>query len=218
MKIMPRRLQALGKGAPTVESRLDDFIERANEELLDITDFGPGAREEREAAAKAEAEHREAIVKAEGALREKLLKQRVEQLEQRIIAMKSKRKPSQGWGKLVIGFVLGCGAMFAVGALMPRDSAAPATTATSAPSAAPTPPQPPAPIAVTPIEEPAPAPAPPAVTEPSTPPPAEPLAAPAPVEKPAKKARRHTTTTPSQPTAQPKPPESKGSGDLYNPF
>ena len=243
MKIMPRRLQALGKGAPTVESSLDDFISRANEDSVDVSDFDKAKQEAREAAVQ-----RDTAAKTDGEQRELALHRRVEELEQRIVALKAKRRPSQGWGKLVIGFVLGCGSMFAVSALMPRDSAQPATTANApAPAAAPVQAAPPAPpLAVTPIEEPAVPPAPPAATPAVAPPAAPsapaaaaqpvPVAEPAPAAepaavatkravekpaKPAKKARRiaPSQSQPAQPAPSPPAPDPKsGKEGLYNPF
>lgn len=217
---MPRRLQSLSKGAPAVESTLDDFISRANSELVDVEPTGPTPNEPPPDVARSQAsvEHERAHE-----AREQALEKQVEALQQRILTMKAKRKPSQGWGKLVIGFVLGCGSMFAVSALIPHDDAAPKQTTAAtpvapvAPAAAPAPPPAsPAKVDVTPIEEPPPAPAP--VAE--APPPAEPVAT-SPVAtptKPTKKARRVTAPTP-QPQAPPKPPDkAQGSDNLYNPF
>ena len=194
MLINPRRLRALGSDAPNVESSLDDFISRANEEPAEVA--APTAT-------------------ASTAVREQELRAKVAQLEQRLAAIKAKRTQSQGWGKLVIGFVLGCGAMFAVSALMPRDEGAP-STATPAPVAVPAVAPPPAKIEITPIEE---APA-PVAAEPAAPVAVEPPAQVAPVEtparvepaaKPAKKVRREKP--------QPAPSADKRSGtDLYNPF
>jgi len=228
MKIMPRRLQALGKDAPAVESRLDDFIERANNELVDVSDFSPEKQAEREQAAKREAEDRE----HEREAREHALERQVAELERRIVKIQSRKRPSQGWGKLVIGFVLGCASMFAVSALVPPRERVVEKQATVAPTPAPAQqpapaPAPKQPIAVTPIE-----PAPVAQPQPTPPaPPPAPPVAPAvaekastekPVaEKPAKKVHR---TVPQKQSDNPKPPASTpppgtGSGsDLYNPF
>jgi hypothetical protein len=198
MEGMPRKLQTLGQGAPTVESSLDEFITRATNEsveTVDTSDFDPKKSAERELA----------------------LKNEVDQLTKRLELLKAKRRPSQGWGKLVIGFVLGCGAMFAVSALMPRETAAPppTTAATPAPAVTPAPVVTPAPaphIAVTPIEEaPVPAAAP-------TPPPVETQPAPvvsAPAAKPAKKPHR---STPEPAHAETPPADTKAGSGLYNPF
>jgi len=224
MKIMPRRLSSLSKGAPAVESTLDDFISRANSELVDVGS-GPTPTEPPPDVARSQAsvEHERAHE-----AREQALEKQVEALQQRILAMKAKRKPSQGWGKLVIGFVLGCGAMFAVSAVMPKDEPAPKQTTAvtpvapiAAPAVAPAPPPPPpAKIDVTPIEPPPPAPVAPPVAE--TPPPVEAVTTPPAAtssKKPTKKAHTSSTASASQPKDPPKPPDkAQGSDTLYNPF
>jgi len=225
MKIMPRRLQALKKDAPVVESRLDDFIERANNELVDVSDFSPEKQAEKEQAARREVEQRE----HQHEEREHALEKQVAELQQRIAKIQARKRPSQGWGKLVIGFVLGCGSMFAVSALMPpRERIVEKQAAASAPTAAPAPQPAPAPtpvkaIAVTPIETPAPPPA--AAAVPPQPAVAAPAVETAPekpvVEKSVKKVHH---TSQKQPDAQKqpdtKPPAGTGSGSegLYNPF
>jgi cell division protein FtsN len=200
MKIMPRKLQALGKDAPSVESSLDNFIARANDDLVDVSDFDP----------------------TKAAQRELALKHEVDDLKQRLAKVQTRGKPSQGWGKLVIGYVLGCASIFAVSALIPKDSPpqpsqAAVTTPSPVQATAPTPP-PPAP-SVTPIE-PAPAPAPVAapVATPPAPAPTPIAATPeAPAPKTTKKARRPAPAP--QPQAAP-PPAQVGSGSdtLFNPF
>jgi hypothetical protein len=199
MKIMPRRLKALSQDAPNVESSLDNFIARANDELVDVSDFDP----------------------TKSAQRELALKQEVDDLKQRLVKVQTRRKPSAGWGKLVIGYVLGCASIFAVSALMPKDAPPKqSTTAVTAPPPAPTTAPAPAPApalapVVTPIET---APAAPVAAAPvATPPVAAPPVAETPPPKVTKKARRPapTATSPSQP----QPPAPAGSADsLYNPF
>jgi hypothetical protein len=192
MESMPRKLQALGKGAPSVESSLDDFISRANQEVATIP---------------------EASATPSPVAREQALQSEVDDLKKRLAAVATRKRPSQGWGKLVIGYVLGCASIFAVSALMPTGSA-PVTQPTTAvtppaPVASPPPALPPeqAPI-VTPFEAPTPTPAPVAAAPeppPPTPPPTTTKA------KVTKKAR--------PPAQQPQPtPAQAGSGDLYNPF
>lgn len=233
MKILPRRLQGLGKDAPAVESRLDEFIERANNELVDVSDFSPEKQAEREQAAKREADEREHKHEE----REHALEKQVAELQQRITKIQARKRPSQGWGKLVIGFVLGCGSMFAVSALMPPhervvEKQATAVTPAPAPPQQP-PPAPTLPIAVTPIE---PGPAAQPQATPPAPPPTAPPVAPAVAEKPPtekpvadKPTKKHHSAPPKQPDAPkqsdaPKQPATQpagtgsGSEGLYNPF
>lgn len=197
MESMPRKLQALGKGAPSVESSLDDFISRANQEVATISD---------------------ASATPSPVPREQALQSEVDELKKRLAAVRTRRQPSAGWGKLVIGYVLGCASIFAVSALMPAGSPPPVTQPTTAvtppaPVISPPPAPPPvqAPI-VTPLEDPTPTPA-PVVAAPAPPPPTPPTTTPPTTTKPkvTKKAR--------PPTQQPQPtPAQAGSGDLYNPF
>lgn len=207
METMARKLSALGKGAPDVESKLDEFISRANNDLLDVSAFDANSREHQ-------------------------LQREVDELKDKLAIAEARASGSKGWGKAAIAFVVGCGAMFAITTLMPREQAAPKEEPKAAVAPAPAP----APSAqVTPIEQPAqpaaapaPAPAPEQAAAPA-PAPDTVAAAPAPANtpKPTKHAR-HAATSPSPtktpdatpPAHEDKPAETKqaGSDTLYNPF
>ena len=210
METMARKLSALGKGAPDVESKLDEFISRANNDLLDVSAFDANNREHQ-------------------------LQREVDELKDKLAIAEARAHGSKGWGKAAIAFVVGCGAMFAITTLMPREQAAPREEPKAAVAPAPAPaPAPPA--QVTPIEPPAqqaaaPAPAPEPAAAPAPAPEtvaAAPAPAPASTPKPTKHAR-HAATPSSSPAKTPdstppahdeKPAETKqaGSDTLYNPF
>ena len=214
METMARKLSALGKGAPDVESKLDEFISRANNDLLDVSAFDPNNREHQ-------------------------LQREVDELKDKLAIAEARARGSTGWGKAAIAFVVGCGVMFAVTTLMPRDQAAkeePKAAVAPAPVAAPaaqvTPIEPPAQQAA--AAAPAPAPEPAAAPAPAPEPAHETIAAaptppPASTPKPTKHARHASTTSspsttkPAEPTPaahEDKPAENKqaGSDTLYNPF
>jgi hypothetical protein len=227
MEGMPRKLQALGEGAPSVESSLDDFISRANDEIVDVAKFDPDSAVDRELA----------------------LQQEVDELKQRLASAPAPVARSRGWGKLVIGYVLGCASIFAVTTLMPKSSppAQPATAVTAPATVQPTPTAPPTPAAqptptapavqptpsapavqptapvavqptptapaeaVTPIE-----PAPVAAPQPAVAPP--PIAQP-PAPKVTKKPRRAVKPATEQPSTPQEPATDTGSANgLYDPF
>src|SRR6185369_3211385 len=100
METMARKLSALGKGAPDVESKLDEFISKANNDLLDVSAFDANNREHQ-------------------------LQREVDELKDKLALAEARARGSKGWGKAAIAFVVGCGAMFAVTTLMPREQAAP---------------------------------------------------------------------------------------------
>jgi hypothetical protein len=204
---------------PSVETSLDRFIEKANEQLLDVSGFQPASKEP-------EPEHAAHALQREIAA----LKAKLAAAEARAV----EPVHSSPWGKVLAGFVVGCATTAAVMLVLPKSSPSPqATEAQHAPQgSAVSTTQPP--VVATPIEtpptpptapppQPAAAPAAPAAASaPAAAVPATPAAAaPDPVtakKRPGKRTAPPTKTdNPASPPTQP----AKGSGegsDLFNPF
>jgi hypothetical protein len=217
-KVLVRR-----ESLPSVENALDDFIVRAKQQPLDVSEFSADAREAQ-------------------------LRRQIEELEQKLadVEARATSEPALApartrWGAIAIAFALGSASMFAVNRVTRSEppAARPSTPTAAAPEAtAPTAPETtpvPAParaedrpaVAVEPAGAPAPVDVlPPPPVDPVTPSPS-PSAAPAPA---ARKPRPAAATKDKPATDKPaadkpaanKPaadkPAAGGSADLYDPF
>jgi hypothetical protein len=222
--VLPRKpkaslLKKMAGDVPTtsVGSSLDSFITKANEGLLDVKENPPSRERDLEAKVteleKKLASAEERAKKAEEAKRAMAVEPVMPIAPQ-----------SRGVGGIVVAFVLGCGAMFAVSTFVlkkePDKTTSVAEPAPSAPTAAPTPAPTPAPApAPAPTPTPAPAPGPEAAATPDPVAVATP-APPTPATAAAKKHPSKHNVTPTTPSDQPKPPDPahSGSDELYNPF
>lgn len=209
-KPKPSALKKIASNVPTgsVGSSLDDFITKANEGLLDVKENPPSRERELEAKVNE-------------------LERKLASAEQRVKSAQATRSAatepvmpnapqSRGWGGIVVAFVLGCAAMFAVSTfVLKKESQATASvgkrdveTATPAPSPTPT------------VEPIAPAPDPTPATAQVPAPEAAPVVVAAPATSPVKAAAKKQPKHASPSTDRPKATEAahSGSDELYNPF
>jgi hypothetical protein len=240
-----RRARNLSKSQKTVEGALDDFIARANEKLLDVSEFDHAAKEQaykkeidelKKKLADAESRSIDAAVTNPRGAKAAVVAPPPEPVEpERIVETKT------NWGMVIGAFVLGCAGMFAFN-LATKDTAAPTQMAQPQPTTTqPTTMQPATQPTAEPIAQPPPQstqtveqPAQPTTTEPPQPTqtaeaPKQPKQPKQPAQQPKqpkqpKQPTTNTTTTNPPDTQQPKPPpqpqpqQGSGSGELYNPF